>query len=97
VRAPTIVIVGAGREVVGFTQDDSAVDVEFSDDTSPNGYGMTSAVDQWCPLVNFFPTLQAATDWAAQSGTPGRPLPVAGIALQMIERWRMILNHWPPG
>jgi len=51
-----------------------------------DGYGMTSAVDQWCPLVNFFPTLESATTWAEATGVPGRSIPVTTIASQLIER-----------
>lgn len=61
-----------------------------------DGYGMTSAVDQWCPLVNFFPTLESATAWAEATGAPGRSIPVTTIAPQLIERWRSVLNHHQP-
>ena len=58
-----------------------------------DGYGMTSAVDQWCPLVNFFPTIESATAWAEETGVAGRSIPVTAIASQLIERWRSVLNH----
>jgi len=61
-----------------------------------DGYGMTSAVDQWCPLVNFFATLESATAWAEEFGVAGRSIPVTTIAPQLIERWRLVLNHHQP-
>lgn len=60
------------------------------------GYGMTSAVDQWCPLVNFFPTIESATAWADESGVSGRSIPVTTISSQLVERWQSVLNHHQP-
>lgn len=57
------------------------------------GDGMTSAIDQWCPVVNFFPSSASATGWAAERGVAGRPVLVAKIASQLIERWRSVLNY----
>jgi hypothetical protein len=34
----------------------------------PDGYGMTSSVDEWCPLANFFPTEASATVGATSTG-----------------------------
>lgn len=62
-----------------------------------DGYGMTSSVDQWCPLVNFFFTFEAATTWAQRARVPGKPVAVTSIAPQVIERWRSILDHRPLG
>lgn len=60
------------------------------------GYGLTSAVDQWCPLVNFFPNLESATAWAEANGVPGRSIPVTTISSGLIERWQSVLSHdWP--
>jgi hypothetical protein len=52
----------------------------------PDGSGMTSSVDQWCPLVNFFPTFEAATARAEQSGLPGRPVALTTIAARLVDR-----------
>ena len=62
----------------------------------PDGYGMTSAVDQWCPLANFFPTVASATAWAKSNGVEGKATSVTAIASQLIERWRTVLNHHQP-
>lgn len=59
----------------------------------PDGYGMTSAVDQWCPLANFFPTVASATVWAESNGVQGQAMSVTAIASQLIERWASVLNH----
>lgn len=33
-----------------------------------DGYGMTSSLGQWCPLIDFFPTVEAADHWSAERG-----------------------------
>lgn len=60
------------------------------------GYGLTSAVDQWCPLVNFFPNLESATAWAEATDVPGRSIPVTTISAQLIERWQSVLHYDSP-
>lgn len=61
----------------------------------PDGYGTTSAVDQWCPLANFFPNVTSATVWAESNGVKGQVKLVTAIAPQLIERWTAVLNnHW---
>ncbi len=62
----------------------------------PDGDGMTSSVDQWCPLANFFPTAAAATAWAEANGVKGRAIPVTTVAPQLIERWRRVLDRERP-
>lgn len=62
----------------------------------PDGYGMTSSVDEWCPLANFFPIEASATGWAESHGVKGQAIPVTVIAPQLIERWRTVLNHYSP-
>lgn len=61
-----------------------------------DSYGITSAIDQWCPLVNFFPNVAAATAWAEKEGIKGRAFPVRAVAARLIERWRSVLDHHQP-
>jgi len=58
-----------------------------------DGYGMTSTMDEWCPLVNFFTTMKAAEAWAAESGAGGRVVRVDEIAPEATERWRSVLTY----
>lgn len=45
-----------------------------------DGYGMTSAVNQLCRPVNFFPTLESAMARTEETGVPGRSINVMTIA-----------------
>ena len=58
-----------------------------------DGYGMTSTMDEWCPLVNFFTTMKEAEAWAAEGGAAGLVVRVDEIAPEAIERWRSILTY----
>lgn len=70
-------------------------EIESNDLTAliPDGYGMTSAVDQWCPLANFFPNEASATASAKSNGVEGKATSVTAIASQLIEWWTSVLNH----
>jgi hypothetical protein len=59
----------------------------------PDSYGLTSSVDQWCPLANFFPTAEAATAWAERNQVNGQAIHMTAIAPQLIERWSALLDH----
>lgn len=60
-----------------------------------DGYGMTSSVDEWCAVVNFFPTVEAVSAWMSQSGVQGKAVTVTSIAPEVISRWEAILDHRP--
>lgn len=57
-----------------------------------DGYGMTSSVSQWCPLVDFFPNAAAADVWGSRNGVAGRGVPVAHLATLAAARWRAIIE-----
>lgn len=59
----------------------------------PDGHGMTSAFDQWCPLANLFPDVASAIVWAESNRVKGQAMSVTAIASQLIERWASVLNH----
>ena len=58
-----------------------------------DGYGMTSTMEEWCPLVNFFTTMKEAEAWAAECGAAGRVVRVDEVAPEAIERWRSVLTY----
>jgi hypothetical protein len=58
-----------------------------------DGYGMTSTMEEWCPLVNFFPTVEDAKAWAADRKTAGQAVRVDDIAPEAIDRWRSVLTY----
>lgn len=55
-------------------------------------YRMTSSLGQWCPLVDFFPTVEAADHWSADRGVEGRGVPLLDIADVAGDRWREIIE-----
>lgn len=57
-----------------------------------DGYGMTSSLGQWCPLVDFFATVEAADRWSAERGVEGRGVPLLDIADVAGDRWRAIIE-----
>lgn len=57
-----------------------------------DGYGMTSSLGQWCPLVDFFPTVEAADRWSAERRVEGRGVPLLDIAEVAGDRWRAIIE-----
>lgn len=57
-----------------------------------DGYGMTSSVSQWCPLVDFFPDEASADGWATQNEVPGRGVAMASLAPVAADRWRAIIE-----
>lgn len=57
-----------------------------------DGYGMTSSLGQWCPLVDFFATVEAADRWSAEQGVEGRGVPLLDIAEGAGDRWRAIIE-----
>lgn len=58
-----------------------------------DGYGMTSSLGQWCPLVDFFPTIEAADRWSADRGLEGRGVPLLDIAEVAGDRWRETIEE----
>jgi hypothetical protein len=58
-----------------------------------DGYGITSSIGGWCPLVDFFPSIPAAEDWARERGIEGRGVPVRHLASIAAERWRTIIEE----
>jgi len=62
----------------------------------PDGYGMTSSVDEWCPLANSSPPRPLPRSGRQSNGVKGRAIPVIAIAPQLIDRWRTVLNHHNP-
>lgn len=57
-----------------------------------DGYGLTSSVAQWCPLVDFFPDETAAEDWGSRNRVAGRGVPVPHVAKLAADRWRTIIE-----
>lgn len=57
-----------------------------------DGYGMTSSLGQWCPLVDFFATVDAADRWSAEQAVKGRGVPLLDIADVAGDRWRAIIE-----
>lgn len=58
-----------------------------------DGYGLTSSISQWCPLVDFFPNVEAADSWAREHDVSGRGVPVARLVATATDRWRTIIEH----
>jgi hypothetical protein len=58
---------------------------------------MTSSVDEWCPVANFFTNAASAMAWAESNQVDGRAFLVAAVASQLIDRWSSLLNHHPSG
>lgn len=57
-----------------------------------DGYGMTSSLGQWCPLVDFFATVEAADRWSAEQGVKGGGVALLDIAEVAGDRWRAIME-----
>lgn len=57
-----------------------------------DGYGMTSSLGQWCPLVDFFATVEAADRWSAEQGVKGRGVSLLDIAEVAGDRWGAIIE-----
>ncbi len=55
-------------------------------------YGMISSIDQWCPLVDFFPDDASADRWADQNDVPGRGVRITRVASVAAERWRTVIE-----
>lgn len=58
-----------------------------------DGYGMTSSIGQWCPLVDFFPDQASADGWAEQNEVHGRGVPITRLASVAAERWRTMIEE----
>lgn len=57
-----------------------------------DGYGVTSSIGQWCPLVDFFPDEASADRWAEQNDVLGRGVPITRLAPMAADRWRAIIE-----
>lgn len=57
-----------------------------------DGYGMTSSLGQWCPLVDFFPSVDAADRWSAEREVEGRGVPLGDLAEVAGQRWKAIVE-----
>ncbi len=51
----------------------------------------TNKIGQWCPVVDFFPTVEAAGRWSTGRDLDGRGVPLLDIA-GMADRWRAIIE-----
>lgn len=80
------------RGEVSLTLDNGAFRPEGMAIFIADGYGMTSSVSQWCPLVDFFPDAAAADVWGSRNGVAGRGVPVAHLATLAADRWRTIIK-----
>jgi hypothetical protein len=53
---------------------------------------VASVIDQWCPLVNFFPSQEVALAWSGQAGVPGSCLDLAVAAPLAAKLWRPLIR-----
>ncbi|WP_052422772.1 organomercurial lyase [Nonomuraea candida] len=53
---------------------------------------VASVVDQWCPLVNFFPDSESARAWATGTGAGGRTLGLTEAAQYATRLWRPLID-----
>lgn len=60
-----------------------------------DGYGDTRSLQQWCPLVDFFDSVDSANLWARGQGLAGRGVAVSEIADLAAERWSGIIQGTP--
>lgn len=57
-----------------------------------DGYGTTSSIGQWCPMVDFFPDGASADGWAEQNEVSGRGMTITQLAPMAAARWRTIIG-----
>lgn len=53
--------------------------------------GTRSVVDEWCPLVNFFESAEAAEEWARRTGALGRIVSVEEATSMGAPMWRSLV------
>lgn len=57
---------------------------------------VSSVIDEWCPLVNFFEDAAGASSWAAERGVAGESLTLAEATRFGARFWRQALAAAPP-
>ncbi len=55
------------------------------------GYDGGTAVDAWCPMVNFFGTSDAAEAWASHAGLEGDVVALADVASDAALMWQAVV------
>lgn len=56
------------------------------------GYADVNVMESWCPLVNFFTSEKAATDWVQAQGLEGDVVSVAQVATEAADIWKPVIN-----
>jgi len=56
------------------------------------GYDGGTAVEEWCPKVNFFSTRAAAEAWAVDAGLEGDIVALADVATDAAAMWRPVVD-----
>ncbi len=60
------------------------------------GYDGGNVVEDWCPLVNFFATRDAAEAWVEAEGVEGDVVTVGQIASDATDMWRPVVHPSAP-
>ncbi len=60
------------------------------------GYDGGNVIEDWCPLVNFFATRDAAEAWVEAEGLEGDIVTVAQIATDATNMWRPVVDPSAP-
>lgn len=60
------------------------------------GYDGGNVIEDWCPLVNFFATRDAAEAWVEAEGLEGDIVTVAQIASDATNMWRHVVDPSVP-
>lgn len=60
------------------------------------GYDGANAVEEWCPLVNFFSSRQDAEEWVQSEGLEGDIVSVTEIASQAADMWHPVVDPATP-
>jgi Alkylmercury lyase len=58
---------------------------------------ISSVIDQWCPLVNFFVDARSALEWSERTGVAGECLDLAAASELATRLWRPALGEPPAG
>ncbi len=60
------------------------------------GYDGGNVREDWCPLVNFFPTTQDAQMWVSENQLEGDIVSVTDITKDAAAMWRPVTDHTSP-
>ena len=60
------------------------------------GFSDGNVREDWCPLVNFFATRDAADAWVADNDLQGDIVVLSGIASEAADMWRPVVEHEAP-